>query len=198
MTTNNLVDLLTALEEEWRRQGAPIADLLAPGLTDQDIDALVDPVGLRLPQELRVWWRWHDGLAHVPDAWPEGSIGPGDWHPMSLREAVDRYREELPDRPDPAGDLYWRATWFPFAIMSNDVLFVDTAATSPDGEAAPVRYRAWFGWFNYEVDQAPSLTATVQKWLRALREGYFWWEPREHVWLDRIGELPADLQGDLI
>ncbi len=30
------------------------------------------------------------------------------------------------------------------------------------------------------------------------REGYFWWEPREQVGLDRIGELPADLQGHLI
>ena len=34
---------------------------LAPGLTDQQIDTLTAPYGIDLPEEARVWWRWHNG-----------------------------------------------------------------------------------------------------------------------------------------
>ena len=185
--------LLQELESQWRREGAPVAGLLAPGLSDAQIDELVEPLGIVLPEELRVWWRWHNGLAEKPDEHQRGSIGPGDWHPMSLREARDRYLQE-PHRKDwPDGDLYWRDAWFPFANLSNDVLFVDTSRIDPRGDAAPVRIRKWFGWEGYDVDIAPSLAVVLATWVRALREGYYWWDRDEGVWHDRIAEAPIDL-----
>jgi hypothetical protein len=53
--------LLEELAERWRALRAPIADSLRPGLSDAEMDALVSPLGLRLPHEARVWWGWHDG-----------------------------------------------------------------------------------------------------------------------------------------
>lgn len=38
-----------------------LAGVLRPGLTDEQIDALMRGTGLRLPSELRVLYRWHDG-----------------------------------------------------------------------------------------------------------------------------------------
>ena len=57
------IELLEELERQWRVQGAPLVAGLAPGLTDTEIDALTEPIGLRLPAEPRLWWRWHDGAA---------------------------------------------------------------------------------------------------------------------------------------
>ncbi|WP_445149519.1 hypothetical protein [Baekduia sp. Peel2402] len=33
----------------------------APGLSDAEIDALLQPHSLDLPEEARRWWRWHNG-----------------------------------------------------------------------------------------------------------------------------------------
>ena len=50
----------TASEDRLRSGGALIVDALAPGLTDAQIDELLHPAGVDLPEEARVWWRWHD------------------------------------------------------------------------------------------------------------------------------------------
>jgi hypothetical protein len=54
-------ELLADLEAAWRSQGAEIAGLLAPGLGDEAMAALLQPLGLTLPEEARIWWGWHDG-----------------------------------------------------------------------------------------------------------------------------------------
>jgi hypothetical protein len=51
-----------AFDARLRAAGAAIVDAWAPGLTDQEIDARVAPIGVTLPEEARLWWRWHDGL----------------------------------------------------------------------------------------------------------------------------------------
>ncbi len=53
--------LLDQLEERWRTHDAPIARRLAPGLSDEEIDALAEPLELGVPSEARTWWRWHNG-----------------------------------------------------------------------------------------------------------------------------------------
>jgi len=55
-------DLLDRFEARLRGAGAPIVDAWAPGLTDAQIDELVRPLGIDLPKEARVWWRWHNGV----------------------------------------------------------------------------------------------------------------------------------------
>jgi hypothetical protein len=66
--TNELLDagLLAQLEDCWRACGAPVADALRPGLTDDEMDALTAPLGIRLPAEARRWWGWHDGANAKP------------------------------------------------------------------------------------------------------------------------------------
>ena len=38
-----------------------VLNYLRPGLTDAEMDALTEPLGIVLPEEARVWWGWHDG-----------------------------------------------------------------------------------------------------------------------------------------
>jgi hypothetical protein len=51
------VELLEELKARWRDLGAPIAEQLRPGLSQEQIDAIVAPLGLHVPSEALVWWR---------------------------------------------------------------------------------------------------------------------------------------------
>ena len=57
--------LLDRFERALRGAGAVVVDHLAPGVDDAQIDALMRPLGIDLPDEARVWWRWHNGV--LPD-----------------------------------------------------------------------------------------------------------------------------------
>jgi hypothetical protein len=54
-------DLLAAFEARLRHVGAAVVEHLAPGLDDERIDELLEPVAIDLPAEARTWWRWHNG-----------------------------------------------------------------------------------------------------------------------------------------
>jgi len=103
-------DLLAQFESALRAEGIDV-DGLSPGLTDAEIDQIVEPWGLQLPDEVRAWWRWHNGgpprkllyllprrvmldlpqaiELHVHDvrsgrseyADPKGGVQPVDWSP---------------------------------------------------------------------------------------------------------------------
>ncbi len=80
-------ELLDQLERRWRDQGAIVARLLRPGLTDEEMDAVTAPLGIHLPREARRWWGWHDGARPpAPGARP-AELGPSRWF-MPLADAV--------------------------------------------------------------------------------------------------------------
>jgi len=54
-------DILARLEVDLRAKSIPLIETMAPGLTDAQIDEIIGPADLRLPDEARAWWRWHDG-----------------------------------------------------------------------------------------------------------------------------------------
>jgi hypothetical protein len=92
-------EILERFEATLRRVGAAIVDAWAPGLRDDEIDALVQPIGVTLPEEARAWWRWHDGLrpGTRPQSW---DIMPGR-SLFSLWDAVDLF---VPERQRMAED----------------------------------------------------------------------------------------------
>jgi hypothetical protein len=55
----------------------------ALGLSDAEIDELLLPVGINLPEEARVWWRWHNGQQVASD---------GTVHTLAGREILSRER----------------------------------------------------------------------------------------------------------
>ncbi|MEY2515755.1 MAG: hypothetical protein QOJ89_3113 [bacterium] len=92
-------EILERFEAALRCVGAAIVDAWAPGLRDDEIDALVQPLGIALPEEARVWWRWHDGLrpGRGPQSWdllPGRSL-------LSLEDALDLF---VPEREHMADD----------------------------------------------------------------------------------------------
>jgi hypothetical protein len=98
--------LLAQLEGRWHQQGAEIAGCLAPGLTVDEIDTLVAPFGLDLPQEARTWWGGHNRVTvATPFGW---EIGP-DIGFYSLPQALDEYRYTIAAGLDDG----WPSDWLP-------------------------------------------------------------------------------------
>ena len=69
--------VLAELESRWQSQGAPIVSALRPGLSDDEMDRLTEPLGLSLPREAREWWGWHNGAPRpAPYSHTAWEIGP--------------------------------------------------------------------------------------------------------------------------
>ena len=159
------VELLEAVRERWREDGAPTAEVLRPGLGDADMDALTAPLGLRLPPEARTLWSWHDGAdLGIDTRW----IGKG-WEPLPLARAVSltqEYRALLWDSPYGDGREYWPES---FLILTRpdrpDVLTIDCGVNS---STSPV-YSATVEEFGSTLI-ADSIGELVERWLRVMEQ----------------------------
>jgi hypothetical protein len=176
--------LLSQLADAWTAQGTPIAGRLAPGLSDDEMDELTAPLGLRLPVEARVWWGWHDGAPWRPggELTPERSIGPGVEY-MPLRDAVKDYlmdREifaEIEGDPEP----FRPAAYFPITRTSGPVLCDCSVA---EGAPSPIYYTHTYGEPLEELERpaARSFGEMVGWWIDALNDGAWLWNPASGRW----------------
>jgi len=185
------------IEDAWRAQGAPTADSLAPGLTADELDAYEAELGYPLPAELRRWWGRHDGTTGGVWSGSPSAVGVGQWHLMSLGEAL-KWRADLMAENDPPefpedADVWegqWAPWWLPIVHYDGAVLFLDLKAATADGDA-PVHLWAKIPDDVFSVRFA-SLGDLVDRWSRALEEGYFRWSAETAEWIARDG-LPLDV-----
>lgn len=145
---------LDRLERAGRRLHSPLTTLLQPGLTDERIGELMEPTGLTLPDELRVWWSWHSSVSPPgPDPDEGREISAGGWLHLPLQQAVDLYTHRCGFSSDvlasgsvEEANLTWRPGLFPFShavCRPNNVLAAIT--TVPEHAPAPVLMRTFMG-----------------------------------------------------
>lgn len=175
---------LEGIEAAWRRQGAPIAAHLAPGLSDQEIDALLQPSGITLPETARELFRWHDGAGlGEPHPWYGRAVGAGHWRFQPLHECLDYYVNEwLPaiaeacalqgERP-----AAWRG-WFPLFLCDEHgqavAVFCPEKAGTPHAVCAA------------DVIGGTPGTALTHLSLAALLETWRGWLDDEHIAWDAL------------
>lgn len=124
----SLVELERALVAAVGRQP------FAAGIDDARIDQLLHPSGLVLPDEVREYFRAHDGVRPPTRVHAPWLIG--HWLPLPLDEALrerDARREmaleELQADPDSLNDDVWGPGWLPLFRAGNGyILAVDCAA----------------------------------------------------------------------
>lgn len=184
------------LERAWDSLDAPILGMLRPGLSDSQIDELMAPTGLVLPDELRWWWQWHDGAeARLPDADEEREIGPGGWLHLSLREAVElydfhdgAYREYAGYGDMQLANITWRPGLFPLCQGvggARDVLAVATLVEAHG--PAPVMLRTFTG---VESDcGAETVGELVGMWIELLESSRYlvedgWFQPLDPMFTE--------------
>lgn len=185
---DRLQGLLGELEAQWRRQKAPIAEVLAPGLSPAHAQRMTDEIGLRLPVEIQTWFAWHNGVT-VPDRGspsPEVDLGRG-WRFLSIQQAVETYRSWLAaaqraadSSSDLPADHWWPPSWLPLSHLDHGyVLVVDCDA--PNGAVTPVRTVAWED-LDFHRIRTPSFTDAVAVWVQLLQRDLWSYNPTTKFW----------------
>jgi hypothetical protein len=171
------VDQLTQLKLRWEKLGlVGVLDHLRPGLTDAEMDALTEPLGIVLPDEARVWWGWHDGTDPLVIDPIQGAkfamLAPGRIF-LPLGHAVKRcmiWREVLWTGKE-SHDL-WRQ-WLPLNTLE-DPTILDCAAD------APARVFRLEFQFADRRRGLPSLGTLVDAYIEAFDVGAWWLEQPGH------------------
>jgi len=187
--------LLEDLAARWRAFDAPVARQLRPGLADDEIDALVAPLGLRVPPEARTWWKWHNGGG---DACIVHSGGKAF---LSLEHCVERatmmrqiasevtkpYRLSAEERNDMAHGV-WHRDWLPLCPDGVGCMAVISAGRDDASKAVcPVLFRDWDGEASL---LAPSIGTLVCQWISVLDAGAETYDHRQDRWVFVPEKLP--------
>jgi cell wall assembly regulator SMI1 len=173
---------LERLQVLWGEQGAPLAKHLQPGLTNEEIDSAMGSLGLRLPTEATLWWRWHNG---VPSGSPRDMGGPA-LACLGLEAAVREYHSsrrvaEQAAMTDGEADRLWHPTWFPITNTGyGGVIACDCSV--PEGSPTPIRRVAWGYNEESDVPVAESFGQMVGWWIDAIERGAWRYDTTLERW----------------
>lgn len=195
------VELLEELKARWRAQHAPLVQFLRPGLADEELDAITASLGLRVPAEARVWWRWHDGVEPERRPFERQMAGTG-WKFFSLHTAVaqaveqrDRATEIADATGVEADPVLWRWAWLPLADdYHGGVIAVDGTAPA-DQTPTPIYYSEPEMGAKDAQPGSQTFGEMVQWWIDAFDDGVFGYDAQRGRWiyhhelLDRAREL---------
>jgi hypothetical protein len=131
-----LEQALAGLERRFLAQRAPVGRQLRAGLSDAEIDVFAAGLPFRMSDELRCFYRWHDGvepLQRIDPDWPAFPSGGGQIL-ASLHLAAEDYRDWV------AGPNFFefQPAWLPINSLDGRSLVVDCGVEA--GEASPVHY----------------------------------------------------------
>jgi hypothetical protein len=151
-------DLQVRFDHALVAAGAPIADVWQPGLSDDEIDALSDHYNIRLPEEARAWWRWHNGT-------PDGSLAeitPAR-QPKTLQYTLELFTELRGVRRDVQGvDSRLRPV--------SDSPWIFFACDGPVDAPVPI----WVGDHGGETEFAlPSIGELIATWAGLIESGVY-------------------------
>jgi cell wall assembly regulator SMI1 len=194
-----LPELLERLEASWTALGADVATRLADGASDAQLASASSEFGL-LPEELRIWWRWHDGVRAGETEGRYFEIGPGSFKLLSVELALSERQRQIsyaPESDDPDSDIalvremYWHESWLP--ILGDDPVFVDLARSNDDGQCSLHR---WDPEGDFLTPIAPSLTSAVSTWVELLEGGYYTWVRADWggAWDCQFADLPETVR----
>ena len=191
-------NVLARLDHAWETAGAPVGYLARPGLSGAEIDALVLPLGLRLPVEARLWWEWHDGTdrdASVTSI--EGNLLGPVLRLLRLDDAVNAYRSACQLANDAAGESgmapqQWReGSWFPVVSTLHDSLFAVDCSV-PAGQVSAVRV-VEAADEHRSVVRSSSLTEVVSFWVDAIETGGWAYDQQGACWTIDESRLDPEL-----
>jgi cell wall assembly regulator SMI1 len=172
--------------ERLRFLGVPVDALNEPGLSDAEMDEMVAVIGLVLPGEARVLWRWHDGTPGDGRANPLGAFRKRF---LRLDEAIAchrEYREVVLSVVEGNPDIRFAPSWLP--MFGDQHPLVIDCAVGVD-EPTPLRL------IDLEDPDEPfvrarSLGEAVQMWSNALDRGLWKWDAAKQGWEVDLSSLP--------
>jgi hypothetical protein len=183
---------LERVEGFFRAQGAPIADLVRPGLSDDELDEQARAWPYSLPAEVRTWFRWHNGCEQPPEVqstWPFLT-----WN-LSFAEGVEdarliqQWQEQ--DRDNIHERIVYEARWLPLFNASPGIEAVDTSVSFD--ASAPVHDLHVMAE-DWRVPIIGSLTELAELWVHAIDAGWWRWDDEAGDWADHFQQLPPEMR----
>jgi hypothetical protein len=134
----DLSSLLAALEGRLRRFGAPVVEAFRPGAPAGRVRGELAAEDLAAPDDLVVWWGWHDGVEG-----PAAPDGPGiveraesvlvdGWHLLSLADALRIRRWTLADYAQAGGAALVPRSWVPVLHFTGTAYLAADAGAGKD------------------------------------------------------------------
>jgi hypothetical protein len=175
-----LRELLTALDRESSRLGVPVSEKLPAGLSRSEIEDLFDSIGLTPPEELLVWWGWHNGIRS--QTWMSGR------DQIDLREAIQVYRSQ-----DLGTEWYeWNPEWILAAGQSNNGMAV-CCQIQPGSPLVRFVSPETSGTQADETEfQVVSLCTPVTWILQGIADGWRHWNSQKQFWELDVLRIPRD------
>jgi hypothetical protein len=168
---------LERLERVWRQQRVPILECLQPGLTHDEMDTICAPLGVRLTDEARTWWGWHNGGLGEPPG--QNSINAIRYY-TSLQSAV---QATIAERQATLGVVPWPPGWIKISGGPSDIVLLDVGG-DPHGPTPVHTLDVWVNAETADVSVLASLGDLVENWIASLQSGlcrYIAAEGRWHV-----------------
>jgi cell wall assembly regulator SMI1 len=186
----DLTDRLDRLEGFWRDAGAPLYEVLAPGLDDGTIMSLAGELGLTLPDEARQWWRWHNGVVAGTD-WRARQLTRG-YSILSLSEALDECQQM---RREFGNDdfIAWQHWWLPFGRAASGAL-ICFDCSEPARAESPILVRDWHMDQESPRPVTNSLAATLDVWIDLYETGAIWFDPTSRRWTLEFELVPMNVR----
>jgi hypothetical protein len=172
-------ELLARLERCLSDQRLPWLSSRRQPLTDDEIDQLTRPVGIALPPELRLWWRWFNG-ASAPRRVELTPVLEVVSLEVALRgrDAMIDVAAGVAETPDDAERLY-PSSFLPLFGSGGSVTI---AANTALGPATPLHYVEFHPNDHPLVMLAPSLGDAVHRWVEMYEAGYYRWDEARGEW----------------
>ncbi len=185
---STLGDLLLEWEGEWRSLGAPVQELVFPGLARQAVGRQLRDAFGKAPVELVEWFSWHNGSPINRPMDELRSAAPSSRTLMPLQDCLAHRREFLavPRQTSDGWDLpRWDPRWL---TLSHDTGGEGSLAFHVDDLTLIDVY-----WWDAEFTRiaADSMAEAVRIWVETLRAGYYAWEGGN--WVYDVNRLPRDL-----
>jgi hypothetical protein len=178
-------ELLGALEREWQRLQVSWFDDLLPGLPDDEIDALAETAGLRIPAEARQLWRWHDATPGTTLITPCYQLMRLTWairdHANGMSIAAEMSTNPLTRPAPPRADEVFRPSFLAvFAATGPDTAAVDCAE---QGDESPLYFLLDGLTYAPHPPGAPSIESFLTSILELYRADAYSWDGDRLRWV---------------
>ncbi len=177
-----LRDLLSAFDEETERRGGSNKEQLQDGLSEDEIRTALGAIGLTPPDELVVWWGWHNGIR-------PGKQSQSRWEQRRLDDSVQIYRQQLLG----TGVGEWNPNWLRFAGPHTNHGW--SVSCAPDGFPPLVRATDPVEATTQPEEtrfQVVSLCTPVTWWLTGITEGWSVWNEKLEFWETDLTKFPME------
>lgn len=158
-----LLDALHAWEQRWADTGAPVSELLAPGISASEVRSVLGREHLH--RDVVTWFEWHNG-GTGGDTWD--AVPTGRWlcdvvwcmrERANLRETIEMWEKD-------GVDVHFRDSYLPLLTNRDlDFVFVDQDSGIVyrwDNEGWSDRYPQMM------LQVAPDLETMVRTWIHVM------------------------------